>query len=54
MGLVVIIAWILGALQGVLLLELLRSVGHYVKLRALEERIRSQVMSSSGPRAPLV
>jgi len=37
-GLVMIIAWILGAVQGVLLRELFASVGCYVKLRAQEER----------------
>lgn len=49
-----IIAWILGALQGVLLLELIGALVHYVKLRA-RERIRfSKIMSSYGPRAPWV
>jgi len=49
-----IIAWILGALQGVLLLELISAVVHYVKLRAQEERSRWKIMSSYGPRAPWV
>lgn len=53
-GLVMIIAWILGALQGVLLLELISAVVHYVKLRAQEERSRWKIMSSYGPRAPWV
>jgi len=49
-----IIAWILGALQGVLLRELCAAVGHYVKLRAQEERSCYKIMSSYGPRAPWV
>ena len=53
-GLVMIIAWILGALQGVLLGELIRALLHYVKLKALEERTLLQIMSSYGPRAPWV
>jgi len=53
-GLVMIIAWILGGLQGVLLGELIRALLYYVKLRA-QERIRcSKIMSSRGPRAPWV
>ena len=53
-GLVMIIAWILGAVQGVLLGELIRDLLHYVKLRSLEERVLRQIMSSRGPRAPWV
>lgn len=49
-----IIAWILGAVQGVLLRELLSAIGAYVKLRALERIRPYKVMSSSGPRAPWV
>jgi len=53
-GLVMIIAWILGALQVVLLRELTGALGTYVKLRA-RERIRfPKIMSSYGPRAPWV
>ena len=53
-GLVMIIAWILGALQGVLVLELIGALVTYVKLRA-QERIRwCQIMSSRGPRTPWV
>jgi hypothetical protein len=53
-GVVMIIAWILGALQGVLLGELIRALLHYVKLRS-RERIRCcKIMSSYGPRAPWV
>ena len=53
-GLVMIIAWILGGLLGVLLGELIRALLHYVKLRA-GERIRCcKIMSSPGPRAPWV
>jgi hypothetical protein len=53
-GAVVIIAWILGATQGVLLEELLRSIEYYVKARREERRSRKKIMSSPGPRAPLV
>jgi len=53
-GLVMIIAWILGALQGVLLGELIRALLTYVKLRARERIRRCKIMSSSGPRAPWV
>jgi hypothetical protein len=53
-GAVVIIAWILGATQGVLLEELLRSIEYYVKARREERRSRKEIMSSPGPRAPLV
>jgi hypothetical protein len=53
-GLVVIIAWILGAVQGVLLRELFASVGCYVKLRAQEAKSCYKIMSSPVPRAPWV
>lgn len=45
-GVVVIIAWILGALQGVLLRELIGAVGCYVNSRRSEEKSWRQIMSS--------
>jgi hypothetical protein len=53
-GLVMIIAWILGAAQGVLLRELIGALLTYVKLKAQEQRSCCKIMSSYGPRAPWV
>lgn len=49
-----VLAWILGGIQGVLLRELLGAIGGYLSLRDRLHRGPSVDIISDGPRAPLV